>query len=92
MVLKNALLLGQRSRPLAFAGGCVLRASLLKDRLALLVVFCGIAHCAERPLGQAPRVHANTGLRKVARMFFSSMGGCGSISRLKVTPAHRSAA
>ena len=38
VALKSTFLLGQRSRPLAFAGGCVLRPNLLKDRLALLVV------------------------------------------------------
>ena len=57
MALKNALLLGQRSRPLAFAGGCVLRPRLLKDRLALLVFIRRMAHCAERLLGRAPRIH-----------------------------------
>ena len=89
MALKNALLLGQRSRPLAFAGGSVLRPSLLKDRLALVVVIRRLSIALS---GFSVRHRESSGWRKSARMFFSSMGGCGSISRLKVTPAHRSAA
>ena len=66
---ENALPLGQRSRPLAFAGRCVLRSSPLKGRLALVVIrriaLSGFSVvCGE-----------STGLRKIARMFFSRMGG-----------------
>ena len=85
-VAENALLLGQRSRPLAFAGHCVLRSSLLKNRLALVV----IRRIA--PSGFSVGRGESTGLRKIARMFFSNMGGIGGISRMKVTAAHRSAA
>ena len=80
---ENALLLGQHSRPLAFAGHCVLRSSLLKDILALVVIR-GIA-LSGFSVGRGE----STGLRKIARMFHSSMGGIG---RMKVTAAHRSAA
>ena len=66
---ENALLLGQRSRPLAFAGGCVLRSSLLKDRLALVVI-----RCIELS-GYSVARGESTGLRKIPRMFFSNMGG-----------------
>ena len=89
---ENALLLGQRSRPLAFAGHCVLRSSLLKDILALVV----IRRIARS--GFSVGRGESAGLRKIARMFFSNMGGMGGmggiggISRMKVTAAHRSAA
>ena len=76
---ENALLLGQHSRPLAFAGHCVLRSSLLKDKLALVVirriVLSGVS------VGHSE----STGLPKIARMFFSRMGGTGSISPMNVT-------
>ena len=87
---ENALLLGQLSRPLAFAGRRVLRSSLLKERLALVV----IRRIALS--GFSVRRGESTGLRKTARVFFSSLGGMGrigGISRMKVTAAaHRSAA
>ena len=86
MRVENALLLGQRSRPLAFAGHWVLRSSLLKDRLALVVIR-RIAPSGF-PVGRGE----SAGTRKIARMFFSKMGGIGGISRMKVTPAHCSAA
>ena len=76
-------LLGQRTRPLAFAGRCVLRSNLLKQRLAL-VVLRGIALS-----GFAVERGESTGLRKTARMFLSRVGGIGC---MKVTAAHRSAA
>ena len=83
---ENALLLGQRSRPLAFAGHCVLRSSLLKDRPALVVIRC--TELSGFSVGRGE----SAGLRTIARMFFSNMGGIGGISRMKVTAAHRSAA
>ena len=83
---ENALLPGQRSRPLAFAGRCVLRSSPLKDRLALVV----IRRIA--PSGFSVGRGESTGLRKIARMFSPRLGGIGGISRMEVTAAHRSAA
>ena len=80
---ENALLLGQRSRPLAFAGHCVFRSSLLKDILALVVIRRIALSGFSVGRGES------TGLRKIARMFLSSMGAIG---RMKVTAAHRSAA
>ena len=85
-LVENALLLGQRSRPLAFAGHCVLRSSMLKDRPALLVIRC--TELSGFSLGRGE----SAGLRKIARMFFSRLGGIGGISRMKVAAAHRSAA
>ena len=85
-LVENALLLGQRSRPLAFAGHCVLRSSLLKDRPALVVIRC--TELSGFSVGRGE----STGLRKIARMFFSRLGGIGGISRMKVAAAHRSAA
>ena len=66
---ENALLPGQRSRPLAFEGRCVLRSNLLKDRLALVAIRCIELSGFLVGLGES------TGLRKIARMFFSNMGG-----------------
>ena len=86
LLLRNARMLGQRSRPLAFAGRCVLRSSLLKERLALVVVRRIALNGFSVVRGES------TGLRKIARMFFSRMGGIGGTSRMKVTAAHRSAA
>ena len=85
-LVENALLLGQRSRPLVFAGRCVLRSNLLKDRLGLVVIRC--TELSGFSVGRGE----SAGLRKIARMFFSSMGGNGGISRTQVTAAHRSAA
>ena len=83
---ENALLLGQRSGPLAFAGHCVLRSSVLKDILALVVIRRIALSGFSVGRGES------TGLSKIARIFFSRMGGIGCITRLKVTAAHRSAA
>ena len=85
-LVENALLLGQRSRPLAFAGHCALRSSLLKDRLELVV----IRRIA--PSGFSVGRGESTGLSKIARMFFPRCGGIGGISRMKVAAAHRCAA
>ena len=59
---------------------------MLKDRPALLVIRC--TELSGFSLGRGE----SAGFRKIARMFFSSMGGIGGISRMKVTSAHRSAA
>ena len=64
---ENVLLLGQRSRPLAFAGRCVLRSNLLKDRQALVVIRC--IELSGFSVGRGE----SAGLRKMAPMFFSNM-------------------
>ena len=57
MALKTTLLLGQRSRPLAFAGISVLRPSPLKNRLELLVLIRRTARGAMQFLGRVPQTY-----------------------------------
>ena len=52
----NTLLLGQRSRPSAFAGSSVLRESPLKDKLPLEAIR-GRGHSVRPLLGRAPRIY-----------------------------------
>ena len=51
---KYTLLLGQRSRPLAFAGSTVLRSSPQKNRLLPLVVIRRTERVARQLLGRVP--------------------------------------
>ena len=53
----NTLLLGQRSRPSAFAGSSVLRESPLKDKLARFEAIRGRGHSVRPLFGLTPRIH-----------------------------------
>ena len=81
----NAVLLGQRSRPSAFAGCTVCTQNPPKDSQAQILVIRYKGHSAgfSRVWRGESKCHC-----KKACVFFSCLGAYGSIRRLKMTPAH----
>ena len=85
----NTLLLGQRSRPSAFAGSSVLRESPLKDKLAPFETIRGRGHSVRPLLGRAPRIYEPP---KESAHFLLKFAWLWQHQPLEINPAHRSAA